>query len=410
MGRAKREMEEEEAKQARGYDTGGVAGKSVCVSHFRNRWLKSWMKKHTYAGICSYCGESGKVVDMVELMEYVCGRIVRYMGPMENEALFCTSSFVDKDDPTLPPGTRDENGLLVPDDVKKYESAGELTDVFGLITDNDTLNEDIENCFLIDNWIRRDPFGLRLGDALSYSWEDFSRKIKSVFPDPSAVSVETIENALTTKPFQQFEYDLMTPIVLSEAIAGCLKLAKRCKTRTEVFRCRPDDKGIVYTEFKDLTAAPSPYAKANRLSLAGDSVFYGSFDAKTPVDEVLNYCHGKTKPTISLGKFVTTKGLTLIDLTDIPKPDFWMPDDNWEVFRFLIAFHEEITKPIDQQNQLLEYIPTQAFSLELRKLAKAHNIDGLIYRSSKTSKNNVCLFYNNVSSASVLSLVESFKY
>lgn len=400
-------MEEEEARQAKGYDIEGVVGKAVCVSHFRNRWMKSWMKQHTHAGICSYCGESGKVVDMAELMEYVCGRIVRYMGPMENEALFCTSAFVDKGDPTLPPGTRDENGLLVPDDVTKYESADELTYDFDLITDNDILNEDIENCFLIDNWIRRDPFGLRLGDTLKYSWEDFSRKIKAAFPDPSTVSAVAIENALNTKPFQQFKYDLMTPIVLRESVEGCLKLVKPCKKGTEVFRCRPDGNGNVYTEFKDLTAAPNPYAKANRLSMAGDSVFYGSFDAKTPVDEVLNYCHGKTKPTISLGKFVTTKDLNLIDLTDIPKPDFWMPDDNWEVFRFLIAFHKEITKPIDQQNQLLEYIPTQAFSLELRKLAKANNIDGLVYRSSKTGKNNVCLFYDNTSSASVLSLVET---
>ena len=59
---------------------------------------------------------------------------------------------------------------------------------------------------------------------------------------------------------------------------------------------------------------------------------------------------------------------------------------------------------------MMEYLPTRAFSIELRKIAAKNGIDGLIYRSSLTGKRNVCLFFDNSTSASILTLLSASKH
>ena len=85
-----------------------------------------------------------------------------------------------------------------------------------------------------------------------------------------------------------------------------------------------------------------------------------------------------------------------------------MPGDDWQLSQFLPFFHEAITKPVDSQNQEIGYLPTQAFSMALRDFAKENNIDGMVYKSALTGQYNVCLFYDNASSASILILHDVF--
>ena len=71
-------------------------------------------------------------------------------------------------------------------------------------------------------------------------------------------------------------------------------------------------------------------------------------------------------------------------------------------------FHNEISKKLwPNDNGEVEYIPTQIFTAYLRYLCKTsddNHYDGIIYKSATTRRRNVVLFYDQKTSASVLSI------
>lgn len=169
---------------------------------------------------------------------------------------------------------------------------------------------------------------------------------------------------------------------------------------TTIFRGRPNDNPKKpRTSFKDLTAPPTEFAKENRMSATGISMFYGALDSATPVAEIRNYDSGAV---IDLGEFVLKKELVVVDLFKIPKElSFWMPQ-YFREYKFLKKFHSEITKPITK-NPGIEYVPTQIFTEYIRFMNSKH-IDGIIYKSSLTGKKNIVLFYDNTTTADILDL------
>ena len=169
-------------------------------------------------------------------------------------------------------------------------------------------------------------------------------------------------------------------------------LCKTLRKGTVLYRARiVNDTNKTFT-FKDITAAPDSSAFPNRMSPAGISMFYASFDKKTPMRE----CVGDGSSVMIVGKFMTKKSLRVIDLTMIPATSFWM--ERWQENRFLHQFDEEVTKPVNPEDKNhLQYIPTQVITEYFRYMfrdAKGLPIDGLIYGSSKTKERNIVLFCN----------------
>jgi len=66
-------------------------------------------------------------------------------------------------------------------------------------------------------------------------------------------------------------------------------LVSKLPLRIPIFRGRLNKTGTPRTSFKDLTAPPVEYAKENRMSATGISMFYSSLDPDTPVEEIRNY-------------------------------------------------------------------------------------------------------------------------
>ena len=80
---------------------------------------------------------------------------------------------------------------------------------------------------------------------------------------------------------------------------------------------------------------------------------------------------------------------------------------DWQKYSFLRSFHDEISKPVDPNDEAIDYIPTQVFSEYLRYIQKTDSgkkYDGIIYKSSLTTKKNIVLFYDNKTSEDVLIL------
>lgn len=406
MGHAKRILEEMEARMARGYEAPDRGKKFVCNNHFSNIYIKRFIDRNSHIGKCSYCGKSGQVIDFADLVEHIGTRLTDYLGNIEDQGLYCASSFKDEEDGELnAPGWDECCGLIKPYNEKVYETFEEVAWEFDCIPDNENLFTDIDDCFYVNNWIRKDPVSLEPNEELTYAWQDYSREVLKTISDKGIdhTSHYNSEDLLKLCESKLGEYGFRKAWdVVIDCADLAEKLVKILPVGSIIYRGRPDSHGQTYSQFKDLTSAPIQYAKPNRLSQSGVSVFYGSFDSETPVKEIRNYCTDK-ETVISIGTFESTIPLEIIDFTDIPQADFWMDGDDWQDYLFLKRFHEEITSAVSDRMNHIEYVPTQVFVEILRR--RFPKINGIKYKSSLTSKPNVCLFYDNKTSAGVLKLI-----
>lgn len=405
MGQAKRQMMEQGEREAIGYEEPRYGVKYVCATHFQNRYIREFIKQNSISGKCSYCKNNCQVIDLAGLVGHIAERLTNFLGCIEDQNLYLASSFIDKEDEEEGiPGFHVVDNFIAPDGENVYDSYREVAEDFRCLVDNDNINEDIGRHLYVNRWIRKDPVSLLPHEAMRYSWESYANEIIETFKklkcDPKGpYNFNTLVSSCRDK-IGVYEFENASDI-LCDCVNASINMTRRFPARTIIYRGRPDFTGKEFALFNDLTSAPTKYAKANRLSQAGDSVFYGSFDENTPIEEILNYSSG-TKPLISLGKFETIKDLNLIDFTQIPRPDFWMGYREWQTYLFLQDFHDAITEPVSDTNQHIEYIPTQTFVSVLRNIHP--DVDGIIYRSTLTGKPNICLFYDNTTSSNILFL------
>lgn len=400
MGRVKNYLMEQEAQWASGFLPPESGEKYVCASHFENLYLKRFIAHNACNGTCSYCGKKDKVVDLADFVEYVGNRLTSFLGPIENEDMYLASSFLDKEDREEGiPGWKVRGLYLAPEDAEYYEDVGEVLMDYDLVTDNNDLNEDIESCFNINQWIRKDPTSALMKDDLLQSWKNFSHLVKTKM----RYTFFRCEEYYTGSGFVQG----MHSDIIAE-VSGLVRLLECIlPVGTRLYRGRPEDDQAPFTAFASMTAPPAESAKENRMSPYGISMFYGSFDPNTPTAEIRNYSVEKSRP-IYLGIFEVKRPLRVINLCNIPTPNFWMDEkDDWQRYAFLRNFHNEISQPTDPDKGRLDYIPSQVFCEYLRFIQKAsdgNNYDGIIYKSALTKEQNIALFYDNKSSAEILDL------
>lgn len=384
MGRVKAMMMEQEDGLMHSFEE----DKNVCANHFKDSYLQAYINNSGHLGKCSYCEKKHtKVLSMKVFMDFIESKLVQRLCPLDEANLPLASSYYDDEDEKIPGFSR-AGCYVIPNSAERYESVEELMCEYGLYTSNDSLNEDIASCFNYDELTKNDVFEEDLDEELSYAWDNFVKMVKyqkryTFFQDPYFIRQE------------EWKDDILTEINQ----LCCNVLVSILPQGTTIFRGRPNDTGTPRTLFKDLTAPPVEYAKENRMSAAGISMFYGALDTNTPKEEIKNY---DSTAIIDLGEFVTQKELVVIDLFKIPSSiSFWMPQ-YFREYKFLKKFHSEITKPITK-NPGIEYVPTQIFTEYIRFMNIKH-IDGIIYKSSLTGKKNIVLFYDNTTTADILEL------
>lgn len=397
MGQVKQQWIEDESKGYRLPDE-----KYVCADHFNDKYLQQYIRDNSFSGKCEYCGRKTQVIDLRDFIEYTAGKITEYYGNPGDEALYLASSFYDDENEEIT-GFKRVGCFISPSHADDFESTAELLSELDLTTDDSQLDKDIEDCFILDEWIQHHPYMMTEGQELSFMWKMFGRMIKheqrfTFFKRPEFTGEKLSEdNSLM---------DILTElgVRISEH-----NLCKENDIATELYRCRFIKAGEVVDTFDEITSPPDSNAKQSRMSPAGISMFYGAFDRNTAVIE--SSPDGiTTSGDYIVGKFKTKVKLKILDLTDLPQLSFWMPS-NWQVIEFLYSFRNEITKPIVRDDRIhMEYVPSQVFTEYLRYIyrdVKGEKIDGVIYKSSlrEATSSNIVLFYNQRTSADILDLV-----
>jgi hypothetical protein len=235
----------------------------------------------------------------------------------------------------------------------------------------------------IDQWeggdavvVLRDEFYALDNNRFSLTWNEFKEAVKHgnrFFDIHKNLSRETMLD-LFTGFFERME--------------------KVIPKGTEMLRARANPKGLFNKDWKrqTLECGPPPpqVAISLRMSPDGISYFYGAEDEITCVKEI----RSSSEASVLIGKFQTRRDLKLINLghvSMIGRPSIFSSnydhDMNW-AHDFLKSFSQEISKPVDEKEAAIEYIPTQIISEYIR----LKGYDGVMYKSSLTRKINYTLF------------------
>ncbi len=395
MGLVKRYLEQIEADYDRGYSIPEKGEKYLCPNHYADDYLNAYILNNGKEGVCSYCGKHSKVLDFSDFVEHIGEKLSTFLVRIDLADLPLERSLIDEEEEI--PGLTRRCGYLAPSDVDYYESTEEVMMDFDLESDSEDLNRDLLCCLSFEERIRSNPTSLLMSEELSRMWKDFCE-----FVETKQRFTFFKSKLFDEEHFRQSDNGLDN--ILSELGLLVHRIETTLEEGTTLYRCRPAGPGEKVVTFDDITAPPASYAKSNRLSPSGISMFYGSFDKETSINEVGYAC---TKPFVYLGTFKTKRALRVIDLCSNLHVSFWMPD-GWQEACFLMDFHDEISKKINlDDNGEVEYVPTQIFTEYLRYLCKSidgTNYDGIIYKSSITGGKNIVLFYDQKTSASVLSL------
>jgi hypothetical protein len=166
------------------------------------------------------------------------------------------------------------------------------------------------------------------------------------------------------------------------------------KAGTMLWRARPHKKPK--PDFvpcgSELGSAPAIWARDNRFSAEGVSMFYGAEDCETTFAEI-----GYTSDRYAtVGQFRTTRDLVIVDLSRVTYfPSIFDPEerDNYYAADFLRGFADEIARPLVEGE---DYRPTQRVVSEGIRTFTTEPVDGICYRSAKyPDRFNYVLFFEN---------------
>lgn len=165
----------------------------------------------------------------------------------------------------------------------------------------------------------------------------------------------------------------------------------------EIFRARKiysnqDKTDIDANPSKELGKVPIEFAKNNRFSPVGISYGYFSFDKQTVLKETRCNLHDE----VAIGKFELMDNLKIIDFRQKTMTkkflNYFSGSFNGKFYcidHFIREFLADISRPINEDNQLLDYIPTQIMS----EYIWSKGYDGFLFDSSvNINGTNIVLF------------------
>jgi len=164
-----------------------------------------------------------------------------------------------------------------------------------------------------------------------------------------------------------------------------------------IFRARKinndkDREDIDLDPNKELGSVPVEFAKNNRFSPIGISYGYFAYEKDTALKEI----RATVSDEVAIGEFNLNSELKVIDFRTITMSERFLnyfDDDFNEKFycisHFIYEFIADISKPVSDDKQLLEYIPTQIMS----EYIWSKGYDGFLFDSSVNSGGtNLVLF------------------
>jgi RES domain-containing protein len=136
----------------------------------------------------------------------------------------------------------------------------------------------------------------------------------------------------------------------------------------EFFRGRKCEEGKPFKNVREIKAPPAHFAGAGRINPVGLPFLY----VADSIDTALREVHQKAGTPITIAQCSPNRELRILDLTHGKEEE-----EKEHSFRKVI--NNNFSKPIDLNNTVLEYLPTQIIALYIKDHLK---LDGVRYKSS----------------------------
>lgn len=334
---------------------GAADDQAVCLTCTLDERLREQVAQHLTEPACTFCGREADDGTLIAASFEVLVRLVmdaiRFFYERSEDTLFWADDFTPR---------------YSSDEVVEDVCAGAVAD---------EVLEAIKEVIYEDEW-NEDPAILPRNVALGHAWEKFRNKVKHetrfVFLSIPEKHSEHPDSFTTAETLQELIEIIRSREILKEVPAG--RMFYRGRMADE-----PESAGY------DASSLGSPRpakAAANRMSPAGIPMFYGCGDIATVVAEIGSHT---SKRFAVVGEFETTRPLRMVDLTDLPVPNFFDPSKRpgYYDLRFLHDFARDLgASVVLDGREHIEYVPTQVVTEYMRWLPE-FAIDGILYRSSQ---------------------------
>jgi hypothetical protein len=349
-----------------------AGNRRVCVRCVQEPYLKDIIETRGDEGGCTYCEWRGKtysIADVADLVEKAFEQ--HYVHTAEDDY-----------------GNRggEEVMYVVADAVGTSEEVAE--DIRQVLDDRTASAPD-------EQW-DEDPFSKEAyyarkePDDILYQqeWNSFESSLKTEARFFSRTGFATLKNV-----FENLE-DHRTGNGLPVIVVAGRKKRLRSLYRARVFQSDSKLKDAIMRPDKQIGPPGSEFASAGRMNARGISVFYGAKEAKTALAEL----RPPVGSDVVIGRFEIVKDVSLLDVGALaaiePIGSIFDPTyiNRLERAKFLSSLAHRITRPILPDDELSEYLVTQAIA---DFLATELKLDGVIYRSAQAKGGtNVALFHH----------------
>jgi hypothetical protein len=339
----------------------------ICVSCVGDAVLRDWIAEMVPGTEpCDYCRSDGKSsVHIFALADRVDHTLREFYELGEWSSL--PSAWEDE-----PPSDTQDGQLLadllrdvcgVSGDVGQ-QLAEELTEHFNDDDEGAIFSYDLERRYVhrkveTTDWLEK--------------WADFEERIRHrarFFDRSTKRALEAVID------YGDLRKGAAVLVVGPETSHEFLYRARRAKTKDDVKR-------IVSDPVNELRALPPRHARAGRMNPAGIRAFYGAFDR--------DVCIAEVRPAVGswvvIGRFRLLRPMRLLNLRYFehagPKESLFSPDyrqvaERWE---FLRSLQERLARPVQEFDEPLEYLATQAMA---EYVCDHMELEGIVYRSAQT--------------------------
>lgn len=362
----------------------------ICAQCIGEDFLRALVEKDGKVGQCNYCEETGPVISLEELANYI-------------EIAFSTHFARTPSEPD------DWESLMMRDKESNYEWYRDGEPTVYAIMDAANIPEDAARAIqeiLANRYESFDEIDIGVEGEFSPDayyieimpedsewldgWHLFEKTIKSEARFFSKTAAKQL-SAL----FDNIEEmrTLQGQSLIIDAGPG--------SNHTHLYRARvfqSDDKlkSAISRPDLELSAPPSHLASAGRMNARGISVFYGATDVLTALAEV----RPPVGSQVVVAQFEIVRPIKLLDLTALGNVhetgSIFDPDYAYRLGRqmFLRELSQRIVRPVMPDDQDSEYLPTQAIADFLATEGKVP-LDGILYPSVQVDGLglNVVLFH-----------------
>ena len=368
--------------ESRGY---GDSDKFICSAHINDAFISEKIRYSHNNGKCSFCGKYRNVLPFNDILKLIADYINYDYLPADGNAIY-DSEEKEYIEPVIDP----------------YDFVYDELNSYLLIEDEVVLKELFDKLSFED---RVSPYRIKLRERQEdldlEAWDEYCRLVKSCpFSAEQIVSIsdkeESTEIVEAIRGMLDYVWGYCKDQYLVKTIYGLSSQYRahryyRCVNYLPMYgKNKPEYAGLSFIPATLVGTAPAKLVKDNRMSEAGDMMFYGADDKKTAMIEV---GFGGANP-ITMGTFCSNKRFRILDLSEISK---WKCPSIFDIEKverrstwfFLREFMERISEEkVDDDS----YKPTQVFT---KYIQRKTDLQGIKYKSSKTGKGCYVIFVVN---------------